>query len=180
MKSDKQERKRSSPHFQTLFLPSFSIFNLPFYNFPSFLLQFSPFSTFFLASFFPVGQQKFPGQKSLGGTLSPAPTPPPPPVTPLPKKTILSPDFFNYFHTMYIYIHLSQPYSSKNKQKQKQNKKQTNKQITKNKTKQNKYQNAVPFQNGGQITDFYFASFQFWSKIWKKHFPKGIFQWIVR
>ena len=24
--------------------------------------------------------------------------------------------------------------------------------------------NVVPFQNGGQITDFYFASFRFWLK----------------
>ena len=122
---------------------SFLHFQFSIFHFTIFLLffsNFSPFSTFFLASFFPVGQQKFPGQKSLGGTL-PLPLPPPPPVTPLPKKTILSPDFFNYFHTMYIYIHLSQPYSSKNKQTNKQTKtktKQTNKQITKNKTKQNK------------------------------------------
>ena len=34
---------------------------------------------------------------------------------------------------------------------------------------------VVQFQNGGQITDFYFASFQFWSKFEKKHFSKGFF-----
>ena len=27
---------------------------------------------------------------------------------------------------------------------------------------------VVPFQNGGQITDFYFASFQFWPEFEKK------------
>ena len=27
---------------------------------------------------------------------------------------------------------------------------------------QKKFQDDVPFQNGGQITDFYFASFRFW------------------
>ena len=41
-----------------------------------FLLPFPPLFPFFLASFFPIRQQKFPGQKSLGGTL-------PLPVTPL-------------------------------------------------------------------------------------------------
>ena len=40
-----------------------------------------------------------------------------------------------------------------------------------------KIENVVPFQNGGQITDFYFASFRFWAKFEKNHFPKGIFQW---
>ena len=29
---------------------------------------------------------------------------------------------------------------------------------------QKKIENVVPFQNGGQITDFYFASFRFWPK----------------
>ena len=33
----------------------------------------------------------------------------------------------------------------------------------------------LPFQNGGQITDFRFASFQF--SIFKNRFPKEIFQW---
>ena len=28
--------------------------------------------------------------------------------------------------------------------------------------------NVVPFQNSGQITDFYFASFRFWKKSKKK------------
>ena len=39
-----------------------------------------------------------------------------------------------------------------------------------------KYKIFVPFQNGGQITDFHFVSFRFWSKF-ENHFPKGIFQW---
>ena len=57
-----------------------SIFRLPFYNFPSFPLHFpSPFSFFSLASLFLIDQQKFPSQKSLGGTLPPCP----PPVTAL-------------------------------------------------------------------------------------------------
>ena len=36
--------------------------------------------------------------------------------------------------------------------------------------------NVVPFQNGGQITDFYFASFRF-GQILKNNFPKECFQW---
>ena len=44
------------------------LFPLPSYNFPSFLHHFPVF----LASFFPVGDQKFPIQKSQGGTLPPA------------------------------------------------------------------------------------------------------------
>ena len=40
-----------------------------------------------------------------------------------------------------------------------------------------KFENVVPFQNGGQITDFYFASFWFWPKFEKKKntFPKECF-----
>ena len=41
--------------------------------------------------------------------------------------------------------------------------------------KKKKNENVVLFQNGGQITDFYFASFQFWPKIWKNTFPKEFF-----
>ena len=39
------------------------------------------------------------------------------------------------------------------------------------------FENVVPFQNGGQITDFYFASFRFWPKFEKKKntFPKEFF-----
>ena len=33
-----------------------------------------PLFQFFPCHFFPVGQQKFPGQKSLGGTLPPSPS----------------------------------------------------------------------------------------------------------
>ena len=35
--------------------------------------------------------------------------------------------------------------------------------------------NVVPFQNGGQITDFYFASFRFWPNFEKNTFPKEVF-----
>ena len=75
LKSEKQKKKEGPPpHFSTC--PS--IFNFPpFLSFFIFLLFCSSFP-FFLASLFPVGQHKFPGQKYQGGTLSPAP-----PVMPL-------------------------------------------------------------------------------------------------
>ena len=38
-----------------------------------------------------------------------------------------------------------------------------------------KYKIFVPFQNGGQITDFHFASFRFWPKFEKNTFPKEFF-----
>ena len=37
-----------------------------------------------------------------------------------------------------------------------------------------KNENVVPFQNGGQMTDFYFASFQVWPKF-ESTFPKEFF-----
>ena len=43
------------------------------------------------------------------------------------------------------------------------------------KKKKKKNENVVLFQNGGQITDFYFASFWFLAKIWKTTFPKEFF-----
>ena len=46
---------------------------------------------------------------------------------------------------------------------------------TKNYNSEKKNENVVPFQNGGQITDFYFASFRLGQNL-KNHFPKGIFQ----
>ena len=50
------------------------------FNFQPFFLRFSffsvPFSLFFLASLFPIGQQKFPGQKSWGGALCTLPPSP--------------------------------------------------------------------------------------------------------
>ena len=58
-----------------------SFCNFSTFPFTIFLLFFSIFTPFpfFLASFFPVGQQKFPGQKSWGGgTLPPASCPPAP------------------------------------------------------------------------------------------------------
>ena len=39
---------------------------------------------------------------------------------------------------------------------------------------QKKNLNVVPFQNGGQITDFYFASFRFWPNF-EKPFSKKNF-----
>ena len=71
LKSQSKKKTKSSPHF-----PTFPHSN---FNFPpsllqfSFSSQFSPLFPFFLATFFPVGQQKFPGQKSLAGTLFPDP-----------------------------------------------------------------------------------------------------------
>ena len=35
-----------------------------------------------------------------------------------------------------------------------------------------KNKNVEPFQNGGQVADFYFASFWFWSKFEKNTFQK--------
>ena len=60
-----KKKKRSSPLFLT-----FSCFHFQFSTFSS---QFSPLFPFFLASFFPIRQQKFPGQKSLGGHSAPLP-----------------------------------------------------------------------------------------------------------
>ena len=68
-KKKRKERKENTPLFIAL---PFPIFHLPFYNFPSFLLNFHPFSLF-PCLFFPIRQQNFPGQKSLGGTLPPCP-----------------------------------------------------------------------------------------------------------
>ena len=78
-KKKKNKKKRSSPHFVT-FPPSI-------FNFPHSLFWFSFFSapfSLFSMPLFPVGQQKFSGQKSRGGALCPLPPAPcPPPVTPL-------------------------------------------------------------------------------------------------
>ena len=74
-------KKKSSPHFVT-FPPSI-------FNFPPFFLQFSFFSSQFsplfpfsplcpLLLFSPIGQQKFPGHKSLRQRLVTSPPPPPP------------------------------------------------------------------------------------------------------
>ena len=65
----KKKKKKSSPHCGT-----FSSFHFQFSTFPFTIFSiFPPFCTFFLAAFFPIGQQKFPSQKSLGGTLPPSP-----------------------------------------------------------------------------------------------------------
>ena len=79
-----------------------------------------------------------------------------------------------YIHTYHNHTPAKNKQTKTKTNKTKQNK--TNKQ-TKHKTKtKNKYQNVVPSQNGGQITDFCFASFQFWSEFEKKNaFPKEFF-----
>ena len=94
LKSEKQKKKTNKNmvlltncYFYNYFLLPFQIFQFPFYNFSSFLLNFHPF---FLAPFFPIRQQEFPGQKSLGALCPPAPCPPP--VTPLASA------FCNYEH----------------------------------------------------------------------------------
>ena len=59
-----------------------------------------------------------------------------------PEKTIFPPEFCNEICTIYVRaIQKSQFWKKKKKKKN---------------------WNVVPFQNGGQITDFYFASFRFW------------------
>ena len=60
----------------------------------------------------------------------------------LPKKTTFPPEFCNEICTIYVWT-------------------------IKNHNSEKKNQNVVPFQNGGQITNFYFASFRFWSKFEK-------------
>ena len=62
------------------------------------------------------------------------------------EKTTFPPDFCNEICTIYV----------------------RDKKIT---ILQNCFLNVVPFQNGGQITDFYFASFRFWP-----NFEKPLFQ----
>ena len=57
-----KKKQKSSPHFVT-FPPSNFNFKLSFLQFSFFSPQFSSLFPFFLTSFFPVGQQKFPGQK---------------------------------------------------------------------------------------------------------------------
>ena len=71
----KAKKKKKVP-FSFCHFATFSSFNFQFSTFPFtiFLVFFSisPFSLFFLCSFFPVDDQKFPSQKSQGGTLPPA------------------------------------------------------------------------------------------------------------
>ena len=75
-KKAKKKKKKKGPHlFLLLFILPFPIFHLPFYNFPSFLLNFHPFSLFFLSSFFfffRYVSKNFP-VRSLGGTPPPCP-----------------------------------------------------------------------------------------------------------
>ena len=66
-KNKNKKKKSPLPIFELSLLP-FSIFHLPFYNF----LLFFSISSLFHLPFFPVGQHKFPGHKSLRGTLPPS------------------------------------------------------------------------------------------------------------
>ena len=95
-KKKKKKKKKVLTSFSDVFLLPFPIFHL-FYSI------FTPFP-FFLASFFPIRQQKFPGQKSLGGHSAP---PPPPacyatglgPVIQIVHKYLISQNFGNIlFH----------------------------------------------------------------------------------
>ena len=81
-----KKKKRSSTIFKlylVLFLLpfSFSTFHISIFLLSSQYSQYLPLFPFFLVSFFPIHQQKFPGQKSLGGHSSPFPQP----VMPLPS-----------------------------------------------------------------------------------------------
>ena len=67
-----------------------------------------------------------------------------------PQKTTFPPEFCNEICTMYV-------------------------RAIKNHNSAKKIVNAVPFQNGGQITDFYFVSFRFWPNFEKNTFPKEFF-----
>ena len=79
--SEKQKKKKSPQLFSVLFTRKFEIFLLSFFifsSFPSFpfplfliFLYIFHFFTFFLASFFLIFHQKFPGGKSLRGTMPP-------------------------------------------------------------------------------------------------------------
>ena len=81
-KKKKKKKKKGPLSFCNVFHLPFSIFNLPFYNFPSFLLNFHPFSLFSLPLFSRYVSKNFPVRSLWGGTLPPPP-PPPPSVTPL-------------------------------------------------------------------------------------------------
>ena len=67
-----EKTKQNKTHFPT----STFIFKFPpsLFQFSFFSSPFSPFFRF-LASFFPIDQQKFPGQKSRGWALCPLPPP---------------------------------------------------------------------------------------------------------
>ena len=83
-KQNKQQtKKKQGPHLFFITFPT-SISNFPpsLLQFSFFSSQFSPLFPFFLASFFPIRPQKFPGQKSLGAFCPLLPLP----VTPLPAS----------------------------------------------------------------------------------------------
>ena len=107
--------QKGPQHFFSPFSPFISDFPLfPSFLFSFFLICFHPcpffliifyifhFFTFFLASFFPISRQIFPGRKSLGGTLlRPCPCPSPP-VTPLHIADIRLKSFVSAEHTWHL------------------------------------------------------------------------------
>ena len=70
----KKGKKKSSPLFIS-FPTSISNFPPSLSQFSFFSSKLSPLFPFFLASFFPIRQQKFPGHKFRGGALCPPVTP---------------------------------------------------------------------------------------------------------
>ena len=78
-KKKKKKKKRSSDLFRA-FPTSISNFEPSLYHFPSFLLNFYPFSLFSFSYFSRYVSKNFPVRSLWGGTLPP---PAPPPLTPL-------------------------------------------------------------------------------------------------
>ena len=74
-KKQKTKTKKNKPNKKDLSsFRNFSSFHFQFSTFLFwFFLLFLPIFPFYLPSLFPVGQQKFSGEKCLGGTLPPAP-----------------------------------------------------------------------------------------------------------
>ena len=66
-----------------------------------------------------------------------------------PEKTTFPPEFCSEICTIYVRV------------------------IKNHNSAKKKILNVVPFQNGGQITDFYFASFRFWPKFEKPFSQKN-------
>ena len=73
----KKKKKKKSSLILLLFHLPFSIFHLSFYNFPSFLLNFHPFSLFSLPLFSRYRSAEISRSKVSGGHSAPYPPPPP-------------------------------------------------------------------------------------------------------
>ena len=76
LKSEKKKKKKKERKKEMRSSPNFVTFPPSSFNFPPYLFQVSfcssPFSVFYLPCLFPVGQQKFPGEK-YQGALCPSP-----------------------------------------------------------------------------------------------------------